>query len=97
MTDHEVATTILKQLGAHKFAAMTGARNFTSCNQALTFHLPRNRYFRITLASNDTYKLEYMKLPHDSLNLHVTATSIGVYAEQLQSTFTRMTGLETYL
>jgi hypothetical protein len=48
-----VAKTILNQLGGNKFAAMTGAKNFVDCGDALSMKIGRNKtssnYLKITL------------------------------------------------
>lgn len=92
-----VAGTILQQLGGHRFLAMTGAKNLMSSEYALTMRLNSKltagvQWVRITLEHNDTYTVE-------SLNraAMVRARAELVYAEALQATFTRMTGLETHL
>ena len=38
-----VARTILSQLGGNKFAAMTGAKNFVDCGDALSMRIGRNK------------------------------------------------------
>jgi hypothetical protein len=69
----QVANTILQQLGASRFLAMTGARNLVAGEDTLQFDLPRNSMAPTQPAMN------------------------GVYAEDLASTFSRVTGLDVSL
>ncbi len=97
----QVARTILQQLGGNRFAAMTGASSFSSGKNMLTFRLParstknNGSAMRITLTPLDVYKLELLKV----VNFEVITISMcdDVYAENLQDTFTEMTGLYTTL
>lgn len=96
---HSVGATILSQLGGHRFATMTGARNFVTGETDLTFDLPvsitkkRGNKFRITLLPSDTYKLELMRFSSRTLTLTVLETNEDVYVESLRETFASMTGL----
>jgi hypothetical protein len=96
-----VPETILQQLGGKRFVTMTGAKYFTgdSPNQRLTFQLPilgPRRYFRITLTPADVYTLEYGKW-NLKREFTVIETVHDVSCDNLQETFTRMTGLASHL
>ena len=95
-----IAQTILSQLGANRFIAMTGAKNFVASKNALHFDLPRGakngiNKLNIELAGDDTYTLKFYKLR--ALNLTMVETVRGVYADTLQNVFKQVTGLNTHL
>lgn len=96
-----VALTILAQLGGQRFKAMTGATNFVSGANYLTFRIPgtmtkdRINCVRITLDPLDLYKLEFMIIR--GVKIRTVRTLDGVYAENLQTLFTDATGLDTHL
>ncbi len=98
---HQVAETILAQLGGQRFIAMTGAKDFVGNDTMLMFALPgrmaknKANKCRITLNPMDTYDLEFFRIR--KLMLVVTETIAGVYAEDLQRVFTKATGLDTHL
>lgn len=97
-TDMTVAKTILAQLGGRGFELMTGARNFTGSDNALTFHLPANfaknkaRGVRITLEPSDTYTVEFLYWrgiqPPKTISRHE-----DIYNDMLRELFERETGL----
>jgi hypothetical protein len=70
MADQTVAKTILEQLGGNRFAVMTGAKNFVSHADGLSFKLPSTPHFtksginfiKITLNQKDLYNVEFGKL-----------------------------------
>ena len=80
---------------------------------ALSFTLPSRfakdgiNYVKITLMGSDTYTVEFIKIgPRPSLKQMMagkeqTLTTVkkleDIYADQLQSAFTRATGLDTHL
>ena len=97
----DVAQTIYQQLGANRFVAMTGAKNFVGGEDYLMFSIPRNMspYNKVKITyvpGRDLYDVDFMKV-----------TSAGgvakgepyndVYAEQLRELFTSVTGMETSL
>lgn len=98
---HPVPLEIYRQLGSHKFLAMTGAKQLVGSEDALMFSLPasltkgRGNKFRITLMPTDTYKLELMKLR--GVDVTWLDTREDIYADVLREVFTRMTGLDTSL
>jgi hypothetical protein len=96
----EVANTILKQLGGPTFKAMTGAKDFVGSKDGyLLFRLPPSNKginkCRITLQSNDLYKLEFFKVR--GIDWHLIDTRDDVYCDQLQNVFTTVTGRFTRL
>jgi len=102
-TEESVARTILQQLGANKFAAMTGARSFLDLGNGLSFKLPGAsgftkqgiNYVKIILDPSDTYTMEFGRVRGG--NYKIIHTEQGVYFDQLQPIFTATTGLETHL
>jgi hypothetical protein len=95
---HTTAQTILNQLGGNKFIAMTGAKNFVGSDKELMFQLPTNQSkgnkMRITLNA-DLYTVEVFKIR--GVEVKTMASREMVYADQLRSVFTSITGLETSL
>ena len=96
-----VAETIFQQLGASKFAAITGAKNFVYGDDMLMFSIPRNmspyNKVRITYDSaSDLYEMEFAKVT--SLGeIKKSQSFSNVYAEQLRELFRMITGMETSL
>jgi hypothetical protein len=95
----EIAKEILRQLGGSKFVVMTGSKNFVSDNNKLTMQLTTNalkaKWLTITLDASDTYTMKFLKLKGSELT---TLKEIeGVYCDQLQTLFTKYTGLYTSL
>ena len=103
MTDMTVAKTILEQLGGNKFAVMTGAKNFMSCGDGLSFKLPGGggfckdgiNYVSITLTPADEYDVVFGKTR--KFKYTEIKKVEGIYFDQLQEVFTRATGLATRL
>ena len=99
----EVAIIILQQLGGNKFIAMTGAKSFLGSEDSLSFTLPRGfankgiNKVRITLLSNDLYKVEFMKFNGRKMSIDTVSEFEDVYADQLRDLFTKVTGLDTRL
>ena len=109
MTDTQtIAQTILQQLGGNKFVAMTGAKNFgyesnmDNGNVSLSFKFPNKsgaNVCRITLNSLDLYDMQFIRIRKKQGidQFKTTAEHNGIYADQLQSIFTKETGLYTSL
>jgi hypothetical protein len=99
MTNQEIATTILKQLGGNKFKVMTGAKNFAYGDSNLTFKIGRNsgkcNHVRVTLNSMDTYKMEFISVRGTTIK--TVKEFNNVYCDQLQEIFTEVTGMYTSL
>ena len=99
ITESRVAKTILQQLGGNKFIAMTGAKNLGSTNKSLQFKIGRNSksisHVIITLKSSDLYEMEFIRIR--GVKRTVVKKVKGVYADQLQTMFTKYTGMNTRL
>ena len=99
-TDLTVANTILAQLGGKKFAAMTGVKKAFGTVCSVSFLLPKAakdgiNHIKIELSAADDYDIEFSRSTrHD---FKVIAKVTGIYAENLQETFTEYTGLATHL
>ena len=99
----QVAKTILNQLGAGRFVAMTGARGFVGSSDALSFRLPGAGGFcksginwvRVTLTAADDYRVEFARVRGNAC--YRVSVSDGVYAENLREVFESATGLRTSL
>ena len=96
-----IAQTILQQIGGNRFAAMTGAKNFVSGSNMLQFDIGRGAAnkaskVRITLDTSDTYSMEFFYVRGVVCKTCAGHTK-GIYADQLQEAFTRITGLDTHL
>lgn len=95
-----VGATILEQLGGGKFAAMTGAHGFVSGPNGLSFRIRAANRIKaqaavITLTGRDDYDLEFVRIR--GFDVETVAKHEGVGCENLRSTFTAATGLETAL
>ncbi len=94
-----IAQTILQQLGGNRFIAMTGAKYFVDCGNALQFTLPNRKINSVVvrLDGDDTYTMLFNKKTNYGIDIKCVASESGLYADQLQSTFTEKTGLYTRL
>jgi hypothetical protein len=96
---NQIAKTILNQLGGNKFVVMTGAKNLGAGENYLSFKVMRNAskatHIKITLNAMDTYDIEFIRCR--KFEAKTLKTVEGIYAEDLQSIFTRETGLNTSL
>tara|TARA_B100001564_G_C20538547_1_gene623245 strand:+ start:316 stop:921 length:606 start_codon:yes stop_codon:yes gene_type:complete len=98
------AGEMLKQLGGNRFIMMTGAKNFGVGPKGAGFKIGRNskgvNFVRIDL-KNDLYNMEFIQLRKKrgsmDVNMKVLKRVKGVYADQLQSIFTKHTGMYTSL
>lgn len=94
----DIANIIYNQLGANRFAMMTGAKNFVAGDDFLMFSIGKNQSVynkvRITLTPDDLYDLEFFKMNRLG-DISKTKKFDGVYAEQLQDLITQVTGLYT--
>lgn len=95
MTNLQVAETIREQIGGAKFAAMTGARNFTGTPNSLTFQIGRFAalkvcYVSVTLEANDLYTMKFY-----NSKAEVIAEREMINADALRTVFTSVTGLDT--
>lgn len=96
-----VAQIIYEQLGANKFVAMTGAKDFVYGDNMLMFSIPRNmspyNKVRITYSPGaDLYDMEFLKVTR-AAGVAKADEYTNVYADQLQELFTMVTGMQTSL
>jgi len=100
-----VANTIYQQLGANKFVAMTGAKQFLDLGNGISFKIGRNgkgvNYVKITLNGSDLYDVKYQRVSQCKktceIKIKTIAESNGLYADMLQTDFTANTELYTRL
>lgn len=99
----QIATTILNQLGGHRFLAMTGAKQLISLESGLQFSLPA-RFARkginkvqVVLTGMDDYHLKFFRYNSKSFDCPCLEEREGIYCDQLQDVFTAVTGLYTHL
>lgn len=96
-----VAQIILAQLGGNRFIAMTGAKDFLRGENYLTFGYSsrgtknKSNKIRITLENNDTYSVKFYNIR--GIKVKEVGEFDNIYNNQLQSLFTRETGLDTHL
>ncbi len=109
--NQQIATTILKQMGGNKIKVMTGMKDIFAIENGLQFKLPANfaakkiNCVQVTLNANDTYDMKFISItkkkdPTYGVMMPVTKdveVVNGVYCEQLQEIFTKVTGLDTHL
>lgn len=104
MTENKntTASIILEQLGGNRFKMMTGANNFLTNGNDLTFSLPGGGGFaksginrvNIELTPADLYTVKFYRLRRGDAQLVSEHTDI--YCDSLQELFTRETGLATH-
>ncbi len=88
MADNTTASIILEQLGGKSFSMMTGAKNFVTNGNDLTFSLPGagkkgiNRV-NIELTPADTYNVVFYRLRRGS-KLVVIAKHTDIYCDGLR-------------
>lgn len=94
-----VAATILQQLGGNRFIVMTGAKNFVYSKDTLWFNVPKTKNkankVAVKLDPNDTYTMTFYKIR--GVEVKTVSEHDGLYWDQLQSVFTKETGLYTKL
>ena len=107
MTNKEIATTILEQLGGRKFVVMTGSSQFIAFDNGLTMKLTKNiskaNRMTVTLNEMDLYDIKFEKVVAPRMNKKDYTFSTGstkmiaefkdVYADQLRDIFTETTGM----
>jgi len=97
----QVAATLLDQLATRRFMVMTGAHDVVILPYGLQFRVPANfgaggvNIIRVELAADDTYSVSAGRWAR--LEFKEKAREAGLYAEDLQRAFTRLTGLDTHL
>lgn len=99
ITESLVAQTILQQLGGSRFRAMTGMHSAVAHPKGFSFKIGRNakgvNYVMIELDPSDTYTITTYSIRKYEPKEKERMT--GVYADNLRSVFTKMTGLYTSL
>lgn len=110
MADMAVAKTILEQLGGKRFLVMTGAKNLLGSPSMLQMDVrgsgPAGAVNRVEvwLDASDTYTVKAYRV-HWGRDANGTrawkvndhGSEAGIYCDQLQAAFTRLTGLHTRL
>lgn len=97
----QIAGAILDQFGARQFMVMTGARNVAALPQGLQFQLPAKgardgiNMVRVELDEFDLYRVVVGRWQR--LDFTEKAREEGLFSEDLQAAFTRLTGLQTHL
>lgn len=98
----EVAKTILLQMGGvGRITAMTGASNFVSGNNYVSFKFPNRgrrhpNYVKVTYAAgDDLYNMEFGRIC--GVDYKVLSTDTGVYGDMLKPIFEKTTGLRLSL
>ncbi len=103
MADNTTASIILEQLGGKRFSMMTGAKNFVTNGNDLTFSLPgaggfcKNGINRVSieLTPADLYNVKFYRLRGSKL---VTVSEhTDIYCDGLRELFERETGLVTQM
>ncbi len=92
-----IARTIQSQLGSA--LVMMGAHNLIDHGDALSFKFKGSRkanHLKITLAGDDTYTMNFLKLGRN-FSIREVASFSGVYASNVKSVIESTTGLYTSL
>lgn len=104
MSNLDIANTILQQLGGRRFLAMTDARDLLALSEGgLQFGLPRGlamngiNKVQILLDPSDTYTVKALRVSANKGVMEEKGVSTGIYCDDLQATFTELTGLATRL
>ena len=106
----EIAATILTQMGGKKFTVMTGSNQYIYGGGKddeppyLRMNLKKNKWganrLHISLMGDDTYTMYFYKITFPSMgDYKITKEKIisGLFFDQLQETFTEVTGMYTSL
>ena len=97
--DAKKAKTILQQLGANRFIAMTGAKNFAFDSKYMSFKIGRNskgiNHVRIAHNAKDLYDMEF---GFNSVKGYKVKKKVkDVYADMLGTMFKKYTGMNVRL
>lgn len=97
MSDSSVAKIIVNQLGGNTFRLLTGAKDFVTGKDRVTFKIGKNpkkiTHVRITLGGNDLYTVQFMKWNGRKAEMNVVKELKSVYNDMLQDVFEENTGL----
>lgn len=94
----EIGMAIWEQLGGHRFALFTGAKQFVTTENGLQFMIPRTKNIRkvkIELTGEDLYTVAFYSYNRSQPKLLDSVHAVD--CNQLQKVFERKTGLETHL
>lgn len=97
----QIAETIHSQIGAGRFLVMTGAKVLCIIPNGIAYSLPLDSQYvndginriEIELMPSDTYEMRAYRGP--AVSLELVKTEPMVYCDELESTFTEITGLFT--
>ena len=93
------AQTIINQLGGNRFTAMTGAKNFSTGGNDVSFKIGKNHgkvtHVKIELDDTDTYTVKFFNIR--GVNFKTLREDSMVYADNLRSLFESVTGMSTSL
>ena len=99
-----IAKTIFQQIGGHRFASMTGSRDFISLGNGLLMSLARNKTSANRLeisynADTDLYTMRFYRKTFSKKTFECKTKDIetheGIYCDMLEEMFTMVTGLYT--
>ena len=96
----DIANTIYRQLGGNRFRVMTGAKNLTSHEFALSMRIGRNKtnanFMIVELNSMDLYDITFAKVTRMG-EMKSVKTYDNVYNDMLVEIFESHTGMYTSL
>ena len=89
MTNKEIATTILQQLGGKRFIVFTGAKEFISIDNGLRFKIGRNasktNRIEITLNGADLYDMRFIKYRPFSVKVDHKKGEVKTIEEKIET------------
>lgn len=101
-----IANTIFQQIGGHRFASMTGSRDFINLGNGLLMSLARNKTSANRLeisynADTDLYNMRFFRKTFSKKTFECKTKDIAkyedIYFDMLEEMFTSVTGLCTRL
>lgn len=94
-----VAEIIRSQLGGNKFIVMTGAKNFSTSGNNLSFSIPGRKIniAQIVLNERDLYDVEFIKSNKRTYDMETVSKASDIDAENLTRVFADHTGIEVSL
>ena len=96
---HEIASTILRQLGGNQFLAMTGTYGLVAMENGMVAKLRRNQskanHIKITLNGMDVYDVKFINVRGTTIK--TVKEYENVYDDMLVSIFESETGMYTKL
>ena len=89
MTNKEIATTILQQLGGNRFVVFTGAKDFIAIDNGLRFKIGRNasktNRIEITLNGADLYDMRFIKYRPFSVKVDHKKGEVKTIEEKIET------------